>query len=222
MPTSDVTSAPLVGIFINDSWRAVLLSLAANAEKAWLWANEADIDRIEQNAFNLYEAILNPQTCPEARVHYIGEPFAMFTATAPDGALAMNGIPRIQADYPELMGKIPASWKTGNYFTLPNMATRGLFGAFALTELNAPVGSTFGEVFHTLTVDEIPNHQHQQVSAAGVGLVVDNGFTGWQTLGGASAAGQPATPLMTIGAGGDAPHLNMPPGLACYWFIQAV
>lgn len=213
MPTVDVDSAPTVGIFINDQWRAVLLSLVAAADNPVVWANEDDLDRIEQNAYKLYEAIRNP-IIPEGRMHHIGEPFAMFTSTAPDGALAMNGIPRMQADYPELMEKIPASWKAGNYFTLPNMATRGLFGAFSLIEFNAPVGSTFGEVFHTLTVDEIPSHRHVENFRRTL-----SGQPAMQAVG--AGSGDDPSSNSTGYTGGDQPHNNMPPGLACYWFIQA-
>lgn len=151
----------------------------------------------------------------------IGSPFMLFVNVAPEGALPMDGVARLQADYPDLMPMIPASWKSGNNFTLPNMASRGLFGAGSVPGFAASAGQTFGEVAHTLTEAELPPHVHRQKSKDGVDLWLDNGFTGWNTAANPGAASNATGELNTGSTGGGVPHNNMPPAVAGYWFIQA-
>lgn len=151
----------------------------------------------------------------------IGSPFMLFVNVAPDGALPMDGVERLQADYPDLMPMIPASWKSGASFTLPDMASRGLFGAGSVPGFAANAGQTFGEVAHTLTEAELPPHAHQQTNRNGVGLVLDNANSGSGTGPVDGVAGAPNLPLMTQNTGGGQAHYNMPPGVAGYWFIQA-
>lgn len=151
----------------------------------------------------------------------IGSPFMLFVNTAPAGALPMDGALRLQADYPDLMPMIPSSWKVGNDFILPNMASRGLFGAGSVPGLALSAGQTFGEVSHALTEAELPPHAHQQRGNADQPLILENGNTGQSALPLANFAGAPYTPNLTSETGGGQAHYNMPPGVAGYWFIQA-
>ena len=90
-----------------------------------------------------------------------------------------------------------------------------------------PSGSTGGEFEHTLTVDEMPNHQHDIRNQEGVG---DNGLCA--TIDGVTS-GEDGTSwcfwdkpvdktnnrsgnFATTFVGGSQPHNNMPPYLAVY------
>lgn len=222
MPVSDVNSAPLTGIFINDQWRAVLLSLVTSAEKAWLWANENDLDRIEQNAYRLYEAILNPQTCPEVRMHNIGEVFMSAAQDVPTGCLPCDGGTYQAVDYAALYTAIDASLKdaNGTTFRTPKLidgrvpaGTGQWSNSMFDYSVSFDVGDEAGDFDHTLTVNQIPAHTHT-VQTSG------------STSGGSNAIYAPTNRLpqgsvVSSPAGDSQPHSNVQPITGVKFFIQA-
>lgn len=83
-----------------------------------------------------------------------------------------------------------------------------------------PFGSTFGEETHTLTVNEMPSHQHkaQESKTHAEGAVYGRSETGqttyaWGTTGGGYAY---LRDVNTSLVGGGAAHNNMPPGYAIH------
>lgn len=93
---------------------------------------------------------------------------------------------------------------------LPELRGRTLAGAFGelngLTS-NAP-GVTLGEESHTLTVDELPAHEH----SPGSGTSFSNVATGGSQWGAGSGYTESQS-LETAATGGDDPHNNMQPTL---------
>jgi len=82
-------------------------------------------------------------------------------ATAPEGWLFMDGVARSSNLYPELVSVIPAAWVGATTFTLPNWAGRVLVGAGTGSGLtNRVLATTGGSETHTLTINEMPSHNH--------------------------------------------------------------
>ena len=59
LPTSDVDSASLVSIQVNENWLGVLLSAVSILEDPETWTDATDTERAEQQAFTLYQLIRN-------------------------------------------------------------------------------------------------------------------------------------------------------------------
>lgn len=115
------------------------------------------------------------------------------------------------------VGSIYMSVNASNPGTLFGGTWEQIQGKFLLGMSSSyPAGSQGGEATHTLTVSEIPSHQHR----FGVGL---NGEIS-DYLGGSSAAygiepgdtTKTGTNYYTNSIGGDAAHNNMPPYLSVY------
>lgn len=154
--------------------------------------------------------------------HYIGDVFSNINNVPPEGCLPMSGGIYSQAEYPDLVPMLPPSWRdNGNgTFTLPNMAGRNPIGAGftyyppGSSSYVVPVGATDGEARHTLTENEMPQHDHdfKMSSGATAGTLPIQYSTPRQTVAGT---------YKTEVTGTDDPHNNMQPFLAVFWYIQA-
>ena len=81
---------------------------------------------------------------------------------APDGYLFCTGQELSTADYPELFAVIGYTYGgEGDVFNLPNLGGRIPVGYKEDDELFNTVGFEGGEARHTLTVDEMPQHDHE-------------------------------------------------------------
>lgn len=137
---------------------------------------------------------------------YIGEirPFAF--SPLPDGWIPLDGGSVLAADYPTLAAVVPSSWLVDEDIFFPDMLGRSLVGfgtGYALGEIG-------GEEEHTLTVAEMPAHDHSYDVAV---ITAD-------ILGELPAPSLDAlAPTVTGSTGGGDAHNNMPPYLAVYWGI---
>jgi microcystin-dependent protein len=104
----------------------------------------------------------------------------------------------------------PSGWVLcdGNNGT-PDLRNRFILGGGYSGGPSKGLNSIGGEERHTLTLDELPNHRHEQVAIANR----DNGGPGIRSMYNYDARGMPEYPAggRTLGAGGDQPHNIMPP-----------
>ena len=138
------------------------------------------------------------------------------TSTAPTGWLLCNGLSVSRTTYSALYNKITTKYGSGNgstTFTLPNLKGRvpvGV-GSSPFTSL----GNNGGSTSVTLTVSQIPQHNHGQVVTAG-----ENG-----TSTRIDYAGDGAGNIYTQGAksentGGGSSHTNLQPYLTVNYIIK--
>lgn len=82
-----------------------------------------------------------------------------FINTPPAAWLEFDGSTYAQADYPELTEIIPAGWKSGGNFTLPD--SEDYFSCFVGS--GGVVGSVGGANSYALTVGQLPAHTHTEI-----------------------------------------------------------
>ena len=81
------------------------------------------------------------------------------------------------------------------------------YGSLAASAINRGVKEKGGEVYHTLTVNEMPAHTHSSVAKVN---------TSWKASSSSSTSGNLASAASTASTGGGAAHNNMPPYYAVY------
>lgn len=86
----------------------------------------------------------------------ISDPSSPAAPQVSEGWLPMTGGTYNQSDYPDLWAAVPAGWKVGTTFTLPNMTQRTVIGA----STGAGPGSLTGSNSVTLTTNQLPSHKH--------------------------------------------------------------
>lgn len=216
LPTVDVDNAPFALIRVNLAWKTALLSLVQHADNVQFWAGNPDPDRVEQNAYKLFQAIRKGAGMIGAIV-----PFA--STNAPAGTLLCDGNEHNKADYPALFAVLPPHLKIdSNRFITPDL--RGLFIIGASNDY--PNFDEGGEARHTLTIDEMPSHTHTNAPHA-------HSESGALTTPGEIGPGVPfayaTATLNTTGAtsitidhtGAGEAHNNLPPYIALAYAIVA-
>jgi len=205
LPTSNVDDFPKVSINVNQEWAIALLSLVQHADQTRFWLQPVDPDRVEQNAFTLYQIILKATGMIGVIVPYVGN-------SAPLGCLPADGSTFLRADYPALYAALPVAYQVD----ADNFVTPDLGGVFVLgaDTSYAPL-STGGLSSVSLTVDQLPSHSHSYsqptfgVDIESVGVPDPTGV------------GNPPVGLLTGAAGGNQAHENMPPYIALKYAIVA-
>jgi len=138
----------------------------------------------------------------------IGTLVQYLTETAPQYVLPCDGSTYDDVDYPELAAVISAQWDNGDgTFTLPDLRGRMTIGTGTGASLTArSEGDTGGAETHTLTIAEMPNHDH---------TYLDAGLPDVPVLApGEAPVNALSNPAVTGATGGGNAHNNMPPFVA--------
>lgn len=135
----------------------------------------------------------------------------------PDGYLPCNGQSLSKTDYLELYSKIGD--KYGNvdstHFNLPNIEERVVVGKSSSSPYDI-LGKTGGEEKHTLTVNEMPVHNHlSRAAVPGTASGFGDGFVGLTN----SYSQDPN--FSTANSGGGEAHNNMQPYIVLNYIIKA-
>lgn len=135
--------------------------------------------------------------------------------TPPSDYLLCDGTAVSRTTYSDLFAIIGTTYGAGDgstTFNLPNLKGRVPVGYDSNdTDFNA-IGKTGGEKTHTLTIDEMPSHNHQQTLGGEI--------TTTDQVAGAGVIGKENQSL-TANTGGGQPHNNLQPYIVYNFIIKA-
>jgi microcystin-dependent protein len=199
---------PQVFVLLSDTSRLLALG-ALSCIKEWDW-------RYNGNPLNDEQRDVADEILDLAQKEIL---YPMLTATIlmfggsvlPDGWLWCNGAAISRTEYDDLFGVIGTTFGNGDgstTFNLPSLNDKFPVGEGG--SLN--IGDTGGEAEHTLSVAEMPTHNHTEGIATPV--MINGGLE-------APAASSIPSVASTSSTGGGLPHNNLPPYLALAFIIKA-
>lgn len=199
----------------------VILSMAATVlqfQHTWIGVGEKLTDEEKDSIGALVSELLNEVmegAEPEMPVP-LGTILPFTGSSIPEKYHEMNGDYLLADDYPDLWAVIDDEFKgtvgEENAIQLISMVFRTPIGYSSVGEY-WPMGSTGGEVEHTLSVLEIPEHNHEFISGYPA-------YNNARTARGADYGAQEN--LVTEYAGGGEPHNNMPPYICVRWIMRVL
>ncbi len=154
----------------------------------------------------------------------VGTIFPYAGESAPDTFMLCDGSELNVAEYPELFSVI--GYKFGgsdDIFKLPDLKGRTLVGVDGSDEKFNTVGKSGGETSHTLTIDEMPSHNHDFIRNDGRRSTYGWGHGEAHT----GALAEVATVdtgnnYVITQTGNGQPHNNMPPFTVINYIIKVV
>lgn len=165
-----------------------------------------DTDNIKNNAVTsdkLTTALIDSMFKPGMIMPYGG-------STAPGGWLLCDGSSVLRSDYLNLFGIIGTTYGSADstHFNLPDLRGRVAVGKSTDTEFDT-LGETGGAKTHTLSVNEMPSHRHQQSTiyyyandpntpARGSGTNTDGNWGSYTSYVGGGVAHNNIQPYLTI------------------------
>lgn len=166
--------------------------------------------------------VIAPPALAQQQVFEVGAPVCSIVyypgysaASLGSNWLRMDGSGLSTSSYPDLFDCLGYTYGgSGATFYLPNLDGKFILSAGNLGSGYPGIGASGGEISHTLTTPEMPNHRHQidaYADSASGSIVVRSARTG------GGVQGSPYTSYV----GGGQPHNNMPPYNAYWAMIKA-
>lgn len=155
----------------------------------------------------------------------IGTVIEWFAATLPTGFIELDGVARSRTTYAELFALWGTTFGVGDgstTFGIPNTKGRSLVGQDSSQTEFDTLGETGGAKTHTLTVNEMPTHNH--APAAGPSYARAGAATGWTSIGIASGAAYTFSYAgdTNMNNGGGQPHNNLQPYVVGRYIVKAL
>lgn len=147
----------------------------------------------------------------------IGSILSFAGQTAPDKYLLCQGQEVSREDYSDLFSLIGTIYGEGDgttTFNVPNLSERIPVGLSSTDELFNNLGNTGGEKEHTLTIAEMPKHNHTLNANANENTVAGAGRWPWVNYSSPNR--------YTNYAGEDKPHNNLQPYIVLNYIIKAI
>lgn len=178
--------------------------------------NDTNLNRLQQLIKQDIQGVVSGDTLP------IGVIMPFGSDTIPDNWLLCNGQAVSRTTYQELFNAIGTTYGTGDGFTtfnLPNLQGKVPVGKNANDTDFDTLGETGGEKTHTLTINEMPSHNHQR-EQTGRALYWDENLT---EMGGLASGVNVQTSWNrnTTNTGGSQPHNNLQPYIVQNYIIKA-
>lgn len=149
----------------------------------------------------------------------IGSVIAFGGTEVPTNWLICDGREVSRETYKDLFSKIGTHYGEGDEettFNLPNLAGKVAVGYDKDDEDFNVLGETGGEKEHTLTIEEMPEHNHNLNGYYGGG----NGFNVASTTNGDGGVGSVVTSAI-VSTGGSQPHNILQPYVVVHYIIKA-
>ena len=174
--------------------------------------NDVNINRLQQLIKQDIQSTVSGDTLP------IGAIMPFGSDTIPENWLLCNGQAVSRTDYQELFNTIETNFGSGDGFTtfnLPDLRKRVPVGKDENDEDFDTLGNTGGEKEHTLTIEEMPSHNHQSSNY----FEGSGGTSGvWAVRSLADLTGYKDTSSQT---GGNQPHNILQPYIVQNYIIKA-
>lgn len=157
----------------SEAWIAIVSGALLPLTQSENWEQFGDVtpDEAAARAQEMFLRYLSDEDCREM----IGAVIPYVTASPPFGCLPCDGTAYQRTDYPELYDSLDPVYRVDSeWFYVPDLRDRTVIGASD----NHAVGSFGGEETHTLSVDELPAHDHSTQPHSHSNVPHAHGYTG--------------------------------------------